>query len=191
LKRKFVAARADLVEKISELAKKSGRTMFSILNEALDAFIKAKEKNKDLYTILEEMNVIEIARNAGMIFVPEAIYNIIMENNNIENYWKNSGQLFGKYLEINGFKELKNIEKAIKEIIGEDIDISISSNKIICICPRLMENRLRDIASFLEGVMVNCGFNIIKKEISKGIVIIRMKKGETIAREGREKTISG
>jgi predicted transcriptional regulator len=191
LKRKFVAARADLVEKISELAKKSGRTMFSILNEALDAFIKAKEKNKDLYTILEEMSVIEIARNAGMIFVPEAIYNIIMENNNIENYWKNSGQLFGKYLEINGFKELKNIEKAIKEIIGEDIDISISSNKIICICPRLMENRLRDIASFLEGVMVNFGFNIIKKEISKGIVIIRMKKGETIAREGREKTISG
>jgi predicted transcriptional regulator len=191
LKRKFVAARADLVEKISELAKKSGRTMFSILNEALDAFIKAKEKNKDLYTILEEMSVIEIARNAGMIFVPEAIYNIIMENNNIENYWKNSGQLFGKYLEINGFKELKNIEKAIKEIVGEDIDISISSNKIICICPRLMENRLRDIASFLEGVMVNFGFNIIKKEISKGIVIIRMKKGETIAREGREKTISG
>jgi predicted transcriptional regulator len=191
LKRKFVAARADLVEKISELAKKSGRTMFSILNEALDAFIKAKEKNKDLYTILEEMSVIEIARNAGMIFVPEAIYNIIMENNNIENYWKNSGQLFGKYLEINGFKELKNIEKAIKEIIGEDIDISISSNKIICICPRLMENRLRDIASFLEGVMVNFGFNIIKKEISKGIVIIRMKKGESIAREGREKTISG
>ncbi|MCQ5336600.1 MAG: hypothetical protein NO475_00185 [Candidatus Methanomethylicia archaeon] len=191
MKRKFVAARADLVEKISELAKKSGRTMFSILNEALDAFIKAKEKNKDLYTILEEMSVIEIARNAGMIFVPEAIYNIIMENNNIENYWKNSGQLFGKYLEINGFKELKNIEKAIKEIIGEDIDISISSNKIICICPRLMENRLRDIASFLEGVMVNFGFNIIKKEISKGIVIIRMKKGETIAREGREKTISG
>jgi hypothetical protein len=54
-----------------------------------------------------------------------------------------------------------------------------------------MENRLRDIASFLEGVMVNFGFNIIKKEISKGIVIIRMKKGETIAREGREKTISG
>lgn len=191
MKRKFVAARADLVEKISELAKKSGRTMFSILNEALDAFIKAKEKNKDLYTILEEMSVIEIARNAGMIFVPEAIYNIIMENNNIENYWKNSGQLFGKYLEINGFKELKNIEKAIKEIIGEDIDISISSNKIICICPRLMENRLRDIASFLEGVMVNFGFNIIKKEISKGIVIIRMKKGESIAREGREKTISG
>ncbi|RZN57835.1 MAG: hypothetical protein DSO09_05400 [Candidatus Methanomethylicota archaeon] len=191
MKRKFVAARADLVEKISELAKKSGRTMFSILNEALDAFIKAKEKNKDLYTILEEMSVIEIARNAGMIFVPEAIYNIIMENNNIENYWKNSGQLFGKYLEINGFKELKNIEKAIKEIVGEDIDISISSNKIICICPRLMENRLRDIASFLEGVMVNFGFNIIKKEISKGIVIIRMKKGETIAREGREKTISG
>ncbi len=190
MKRKFVAARADLVEKISELAKKSGRTMFSILNEALDAFIKAKEKNKDLSTILEEKNIIEIARNAGMIFVPEAIYNNIMENNNLENYWKSSGQLFGKYLEINGFKELKSIEKAIKEIIGEDIDISISSNRITCICPRLMENRLRDIASFLEGVMANFGFNIIKKEISKGIIIIRMRKGESIAREDRKETLS-
>jgi hypothetical protein len=190
LKRKFVAARADLVEKISELAKKSGRTMFSILNEALDAFIKAKEKNKDLYSVLEEVSIIEIARSAGMIFVPEVAYDSIIGNNNFEDYWKNSGQLFGKYLEINGFKELKDIEKAIKEIIGEDIDITISNNKIVCICPRLMESRLRDIASFLEGVITNFGFNVLGKEISKGIVVMRIKKGGNIARENRKETFS-
>jgi hypothetical protein len=190
LKRKFVAARADLVEKISELAKKSGRTMFSILNEALDAFIKAKEKNKDLYSVLEEVSIIEIARSAGMIFVPEVAYDSIIGNNNFEDYWKNSGQLFGKYLEINGFKELKDIEKAIKEIIGEDIDITISNNKIVCICPRLMESRLREIASFLEGVITNFGFNVLGKEISKGIVVMRIKKGGNIARENRKETFS-
>ncbi|MCC6013245.1 MAG: hypothetical protein LM593_02655 [Candidatus Verstraetearchaeota archaeon] len=190
MKRKFVAARADLVEKISELAKKSGRTMFSILNEALDAFIKAKEKNKDLYSVLEEVSIIEIARSAGMIFVPEVAYDSIIGNNNFEDYWKNSGQLFGKYLEINGFKELKDIEKAIKEIIGEDIDITISNNKIVCICPRLMESRLRDIASFLEGVITNFGFNVLGKEISKGIVVMRIKKGGNIARENRKETFS-
>lgn len=179
LKRKFLAAKENLAEKINEIAKKSGRTVFSVVNEALSAFIKANELGKDLATIMEESKILEIAKNSGMILVPEGLHEhltgLSSRDPKTDSYWKSSGIVFGKYLVVNGIREYKRIEKALKEVIGGNPDLSVSEERVICISPRLSENRTEGVATFLEGVMTTIGFKVDSKEISKGIIIIKFK----------------
>ncbi|MDH5806257.1 MAG: hypothetical protein QXW62_00885 [Candidatus Methanomethylicaceae archaeon] len=179
--RKFLTAKADLVEKINEIAKKEGRTIFSIVNEALEAFLIAYEKNTTLFNIIEELKIIETAKNAGMIFVPENFHEYLISyislDRNICKSWRESGYVFGKHLEANNIKEPKHIERAIKYVIGENSEIIFSENKIVCICPKMGERRTEEIAEFLEGLVESYGFIVVTKEVSKGIIIIRIKKG--------------
>ncbi|MGQ9760208.1 MAG: hypothetical protein ACUVQ5_06570 [Candidatus Methanomethylicaceae archaeon] len=179
LKRKFLAAQKNLAEKINELAKKSGRTVFSVVNEALGAFIKASELGKDLTTIMDDAKILEIAKNSGMVLVPEGLHETLMELNSrdakMDDYWKSSGIVFGKYLDVNGIREYKKIERTLKEVIGGNPDLSISEKRVVCISPRFSESRTEGVATFLEGVMSAMGFKVDSKEISRGIIIIKFK----------------
>lgn len=179
--RRFLTARANLVEKIDDIAKKEGRTMFSIVNEALEAFLIAYEKNRTLFNIIEELKIIETAKNAGMIFVPENFHEYLISyisfDRNICKSWREAGYIFGKHLEVNNIKEPKNMERAIKYVIGENSEIIFSENKMVCICPKMSERRSEEVAEFLEGLMESFGFTVITKEVSKGIIVIRVKKG--------------
>lgn len=178
--RKFLTAKAELVEKVNEVAKKDGRTIFSIVNEALEAFLLAYEKKKSLCEVMEELKTIEIARNTGMVFVPEEFHeNVINRVSLSENdykAWNEVGRIFGRYLEVNNMKGLKNIERAIKYLIGGVSEISFSESRVVCICPKISEQRSKELAEFLEGLIESLGFTISSKEISRGIIVIKLKK---------------
>ncbi|MCS7097906.1 MAG: hypothetical protein NZ922_02880 [Candidatus Methanomethyliaceae archaeon] len=178
--RKFLTAKAELVEKVNDVAKKDGRTIFSIVNEALEEFLMANEKNKSLYEVIEELKTIEIAKNAGMVFVPEEFHENVINRTSLgkNDYksWNEAGRIFGKYLEVNNMKELKNIERVIKYLIGGVSEILFSENRVVCICPKMSEQRSEELAEFLEGLIESLGFIISSKEISRGIIIIKIKK---------------
>jgi hypothetical protein len=180
LKRKFLAAKENLADKINEIAKEHGRTVFSIVNEALGAFISANEWGKDLTTIIEDARILEIARNSGMVLMPEPLHERLMESasfdSKMKEYWRSSGVVFGKYLDLNGIKDLKKVERVLKEVVGVNPDISISSERLVCISPRLGEKRSEAVAVFLEGVMSSMGLEIASREVSKGIIVLKFKR---------------
>ncbi len=180
MRRKFLATKESLADKINELAKESGRTAFSVVNEALAAFIRANEWGKDLATIMDDAKILEIAKNSGMVMVPESLHERLMEftpmDAKMEECWRSSGVVFGKYLDVNGINDFKKIERILKEVIGGNPDISISGERLVCISPRLGEGRTEAVAVFLEGVMNSIGLKVDSKEISKGIILIKFKR---------------
>lgn len=178
--RRFITAKAELVEKIDEIAKKDGRTIFSIVNEALEAFLMAYERSRTLSNIMKELKIVETAKNAGMMLVPEDFHEQLISrisfDQSMYKSWREAGYIFGKHLEVNDINEPKDVERAIKYVIGEGSEIVFSENKVVCICPKMSEKRTEEVAEFLEGLMESSGFVILKKEISKGIIVIRVKR---------------
>jgi hypothetical protein len=181
LKRKFLAAKENVADGVNEIAKESGRTVFSIVNEALSAFITAKEAGRSLPSIIEEGKNAQIARNAGMILVPEASYDSLLESCSITpriyDGWRTAGTVFGKYLYVNEIHEdTKSVETAIKAVIGGNPDITFSEERLICISPRFGEKQTEAVAAFLEGLLRSLNLTVTAKEISKGIIIITSKQ---------------
>ncbi|MDH5810989.1 MAG: hypothetical protein QXP73_02315 [Candidatus Methanomethylicaceae archaeon] len=178
--RKFLAAQENLADRINEIAKERGRTVFSIVNEALSAFIRANEWGKDLTTIIEDAKILEIARNSGMVLIPEPLHERLMESTSFDSkmkdYWRSSGIVFGRYLELNNIRDLKKVERILREVVGVNPDISISNERLVCISPRLGEKRSEAVAIFLEGVMNSMGFGIASREVSKGIIVLKFKQ---------------
>jgi len=180
LRRRFLAAKENLADQINEIAKERGRTVFSIVNEALGAFIKADEWGKDLTTIIEDARVLEIARNSGLVLIPEPLHERLLESSQFDSkmkeYWRSSGIVFGRYLDLNNIKDLKKVERVLKEVVGVNPDISISDDRLVCISPRLGEKRTEAVAIFLEGVMSSMGWEVTSKEVSKGIIVLKFKQ---------------
>ncbi|MCX8182021.1 MAG: ribbon-helix-helix domain-containing protein [Candidatus Methanomethyliaceae archaeon] len=178
--RKFLAAKENLAEKINEIAKERGRTVFSIVNETLSAFISANEWGRDLTTLMEDAKILEIAKNSGMVLIPEPLHEYLMEStpfdSKMKEYWRSSGIVFGRYLDLNNIKDLKKVERILKEVVGINPDISISNERLVCISPRLGEKRSETVAIFLEGVMNGMGFRVASREVSKGIIILKFKQ---------------
>lgn len=186
MRRKFLAAKDNLADKINEIAKERGRTVFSIVNEALGAFIRANEWGKDLTTIIEDAKILEMAKNSGMTLIPESLHERLMESTSFDtkmkDYWRSSGIVFGKYLEINNINDPRRVERILKEVVGVNPDISISKDRLVCISPRLGEKRSEAVAIFLEGVMSSMGLQISSRDVSKGIIVLKFKQeGETDA----------
>lgn|GEM_PF-1228589 len=181
LKRKFLAARENVADKVNEIAKESGRTVFSIVNEALSAFIAAKEAGRTLLSIIEEGKNAQLARNAGMILVPEASYDSLLEScaivPRIYDGWKSAGTVFGKYLYVNEIHEdTESVETALKEVIGGNPDVAFSKEKLVCISPRLGVKQTEAVSAFLEGLLQSLNLTVTAKEVSKGIIIITFKQ---------------
>ena len=181
LKRKFLAAKENVAERVNEIAKESGRTVFSIVNEALSAFIIAKEAGKTLPSIIEEGKNAQLARNAGMILVPEASYDSLLEScaitPRIYDGWRTAGMVFGKYLYVKEIHEdTKSVETALKEVIGGNPDITLSEERLVCISPRLGEKQTEAVSAFLEGLLHSLNLTVTAKEVSKGIIIINFKQ---------------
>ncbi|MEM3366548.1 MAG: hypothetical protein QXM93_09045 [Candidatus Methanomethyliaceae archaeon] len=178
--RKFLAAQENLADRINEIAKEHGRTVFSIVNEALSAFIRANEWGKDLTTIIEDAKILEIARNSGMVLIPEPLHERLMESTSFDSkmkdYWRSSGIVFGRYLDLNNIRDLKKVERILREVVGVNPDISISNERLVCISPRLGEKRSEAVAIFLEGVMNSMGLGIASREVSKGIIVLKFKQ---------------
>lgn len=180
MRRKFLATKENLADRINEMAKESGRTVFSVVNEALEAFIRTNEWGKDLSTIMDDAKILEIAKNSGMVMVPESLHERFMESTpmdaKIKECWRSSGVVFGKYLDVNGIKDFKKIERILKEVIGGNPDISISDERLVCISPRLGGGRTESMAVFLEGIISSMGLKVNSKEVSKGIIVIKFKR---------------
>lgn len=181
MKRKFLAAKENVADKVNEIAKESGRTVFSIVNEALSAFVIAKEAGRSLPSIIEEGKNAQLARNAGMILVPEASYDILLEScaitPRVYDGWKTAGAVFGKYLYVNEIHEdTRSVETALKEVIGGNPDIAFTEEKVVCISPRMVEKQTEAVSAFLEGLLHSLNLTVTAKEISKGIIIITFKR---------------
>jgi hypothetical protein len=192
VKRKTFVAREDLIDRLSEIAKRRGYSLFAMVNEIFELAIKAEEMGVNLREIIEGRNILRAAREAGFILGPESLWyemaNISYEKvrNQVLKSWFEAGVWLAKRYassrvddSFTAFKrDLEaftwNIPEFTMERLGGKVSVRIIS-------PRFTEPYTILFASFLEGALSAFGYRTTYKEIFTGNIRLEASREEAYA----------
>ncbi|MHA1378248.1 MAG: hypothetical protein ACTSRG_07685 [Candidatus Helarchaeota archaeon] len=191
--RKTIAVNKEIAEKLAEIAKRDGMTLFSLINEILETAIYTQEsKLGKCSEIVNKYEDIMVAKDIGMVFVPIKLENMVNKLafstegwDQLLNEWYNYGKWVANYTKVRyPGEEMKMINKVNQTIFWTNTDIEIRSipNEKN---PKEVELRifgqdleieyLECIVNAFEGIFHELGFKTSNKEVSEGICLLHLK----------------
>ncbi len=187
-RRKVIAAREDLVNNISILAKRRGATLYSYVNEILEQAIRAEELGVTLRDVLDSYEFLRANKVGGLtplsIELLNTIARICGENgclDQLERVALDSGKWYGEFI-IMRFKphssdnrELSRfIEKILRETRWELTEVSVVTEgnelRIRAVSLVLNDDATKIIARYLEGFLNAFGYRVKSCDVRKGIL---------------------
>ena len=189
MKRKMLAAREDLVNKVLEIAGRKNVKLYGMINDMLELVIRAEDMGLSLEETVSQYGIVKAAKDAGFVPVVESLWYDVIEKvfrtdrSWMTKKWYETGQWYGKYYSsklpqdpLAAFKQdLSSLTWNVSEFsIVEDEDGEIL---VRCVSPRFPLSYTTLFSGFLEGVLNTFGYDCEKKGISKGIIRMVFKKG--------------
>jgi len=181
MKRKMLAARLDLADKILDIAAHRG-TLYDYVNDILEQAIRAEDLGLSLKDILDNMWMIKTARDAGFIVVPEKIVYDLTEisskrvgKEKMAAIWYETGQWYGHY-----YGDPKKLETAVKTYFWDVSEVKISEEgtnvAVTCLSSKFSVTYTVMFSKFLEGALNALGYSLSQNEVSKGIINLKFVK---------------
>lgn len=181
-KRKLLAAREDLAEKIAEIASRRRWTLYEFINELLEEAIRADSLGVSLREVIDERGVLKDAKDSGFLLVPARLwYDLIdkayscLEGGWIRSLWYESGQWYGKY-----YGDLDRFSSAIKRIFWDlsefDLHLEEETLAVRCIILNLQYPYADLLSRFIEGALSVFGYEKLEGEVSKGVINLKFRK---------------
>jgi len=180
-KRKMLAARLDLADKISSIASKKG-TLYDYVNDVLEQAIRAEEIGLTLKVVLDDRWMVKTMRDAGFIVVPEKIIYDLAETaykrvgkEKMMALWYETGQWYGHY-----YGDLRKFETSVKRCFWDVSEFKVleeDKNVVLtCLSSKFSETYTELFSKFLEGALNALGYSLNQGEVSKGIINLRFVK---------------
>lgn len=186
--RKLLAARADLVDEISKLAKARNQTIYGLVNSMLEQAIKVYKMNLKLEEIVDSYMVLRNLKNLGFIPLPEDVAYKALDHifgdepkETIELGLK-LGEWYGKVLEaqLPGLKPLDMLKLIIREVAWAASEVMVleSSDRLIlrCIGPRFSRSYTEFLARMAEGVASSMGFKTVQRYVARGVILLTLRR---------------
>jgi len=184
IRRKTFAAREDLIERGSDVAKQKGFTFYAFVNEILELALQAEEIGVSLRSLIDERGMLKAAKEASFVLGLESVWyemaDIACEKakRRALECWVEAGAWLAKrYVSsgINGpFLAFKRDLEAFTWNASElDIEDEKNSVSVRIISPRFSESYTFLLAAFLESALKTFGYTKFKKDVTRGT--IRMK----------------
>jgi len=188
-RRKVVAAREDLVNAVSIIAKKRGSTLYAFINDLLEQAVKADFMGTTVREIMESYEILKANKSAGQTLIPVDVLNYMasklfedpMSRSELEKMWRDYGRWYGEYLSIK-FRENLNsgrnfeqfLEKIVRELRWELTEVAVhregDSLRIRCVSVLLQPATATLLLRFLEGVMEALGYETKSSSVYRGII---------------------
>ncbi len=187
-RRKVIAAREDLVNNISILAKRRGATLYSYINEVLEQAVRAEELGVTLREVLDSYEFLRANKVGGLtplsIELLNTIAKICSENaclDKLERVALDSGKWYGEFI-VMRFKpntaDSKSLSRFIERILREtrweltEVSVVCEGNKmrIRAVSLVLNDDATKIIARYVEGLMNAFGYRMESCELRKGIL---------------------
>ena len=186
--KKLLAVQGDLAQKIIEIANRKGMTVYSFTNEVLEQVVIADSMNRSIKDIVESYGLLEIERDSGAVFATtdtllymvQRLYE--QEKDALLKNWYESGQWFGKYLQIkfHDGEPLDMLEKLLEAASPKSSEIRIIKNEdellVNRLCPNDSPEYTELFSKFLEGIIHSFGFSTKKNDVSKGLIVLEFEK---------------
>ena len=188
VRRKTFAAREDLIDRLSDLAKGKGLTLYSYVNDLFELALRAENDGVKLSDLIEERELIRSAKNAGFVSFPERLLHDLIEiayNHDKEEaigcWYETGARLAKRYAS----SDLEDPIMALKNDLDRfawgfpKVDIIISGNNlsIIVSSSRMSQNHTILHGALLEGSLSVFGFEIVEKDIALGNIYLGAIKG--------------
>jgi hypothetical protein len=186
-RRKMLAARDDLADKIGKIAERRGFTLFAMLNELLDLAIKVDGMGIGLKEAVDSYQLAREIKDASFTLVLESLlYDTAQiahetESDKTAKIWFDAGTWIAQRYIARGEKdpiaayekELKvfgwNIPGIMVERLGKLVTFRILS-------PRFPESYTILFNQYLQGVLVGSGYEISFNEVGKGNIRLEALK---------------
>jgi len=188
LTRKLLAARSDLVDELSRIAKARNQTVYGFLNNLLEQALKLHRMDAKIEDAVNSYMVIKNLKNLGFIPIPEELaYKVldgIVKRNTVDVFFK-LGEWYGKVLEaqLPNFKPVDLLRTVIREIAWTASEVSIGEEggelTIRCIGPRFSESYTWVLANMIEGLAASMGFNATRRYITRGMIFLNLKSSSS------------
>jgi len=161
----LIAVREDLVEEISNIASKHGKTYRDVIEMVLEQFIKTyqllnKLENFHLYFIVSYAFL-----NSGFGF-----YHPALGSSYIDGNYSNIGKILGRYFSSLGLLSKDLIEIIVKFLLPPNPNITVeeNENEIILRLNSVIVSRPENLAvakSIINGIMEFNGYKLVKETI--------------------------
>jgi hypothetical protein len=190
--RKLVAAEEELVSKLMTFASHEGKTFYSFINGIFEDVIKIYEQKLTLDEIAEFYELMKTQRASGDILIPlDSLMYLVEqlpanEQERIEEQWYAWGQWYGAYLS----SKFYTFERLLSLSRGELSEVEIIQGgtvKVRCVASHVPLQYTRLLQSYLEGVIHSFGYETIKREYLKGLIILEFKLKELSEEVSEEK----
>ncbi|MBS7652968.1 MAG: hypothetical protein QW486_09430 [Candidatus Bathyarchaeia archaeon] len=180
-RRKMLAADEDLANRVVELAKRKGVTVFQTVNEILEQALRVEEAGLRLRDIVEERGIIERARRLGFTFTIERLIYGVSElayeraRGQASQMWLEMGRWYGKYLNSMGKESLRAFREAMELLAFGPPEFEVKEGKggqisVSLIGERFTVGYLNLLSLFIEGIFENFGYKIHNREVSRGLL---------------------
>ncbi len=184
IRRKTFAAREDLIERASEVAKEKGFSFYAFLNEILQLTLQAEEMGVSLRSLIEERGLLKAAKEASFVLGLETLWyemtDIACEKakRRALNCWIEAGAWLAKRYVSSGIKDPFSAFKSDLEAFtwnASELDVENKKDEVSIriISPKFSESYTFLLAAFLESALKTFGYARFNKDVTRGT--IRMK----------------
>ena len=190
VRRKTFAARQDLIERASKLAKQKGYSLYAFFNEMLQLTFEAEEMGVSFRTLLDERGLMKAAKEASFILGLESLWYEMAEiaseksKRRSLNSWVESGVWLAKSYISSGVADPFSVFKRdLAAFTWNASELSIEDEKdtvsIRIISPRFSESYTFLFAAFLESALNTFGYTRFNNDVSRGTIRLKAHKRES------------
>jgi hypothetical protein len=190
LGRKTFAAREDLIDHASEVAKQKGFSLYAFVNETLQFALQAEDMDVSLRNLIEERGMLKAAKEASFVLGLESLWyemsDIACEKakRRTLNCWVEAGAWLAKRYVSSGvndpFSAFKRDFKAFTWNVSE-LDFKEVKDKVSIriISPRFSESYAFLLAALLESALKGFGYTAFEKNVTRGTIRMTAHRGKS------------
>jgi len=186
-RRKMLAAEEDIANGIVEMAKRRGATIYQTVNNILEQALRADGMGLVLKDIIDRRGLLERAREMGFTFTVERLLYDVSDmayehtKNRLSEIWQETGRWYGKFFASRDEDVLTALEEAMELLTFGASEFAIDEGRgggisISCVGERFTPGFTDLFSLFIEGIFEALGYRTTAKEVSKGIIRLRIDK---------------
>jgi len=187
LGRKTFAAREDLIERASEVAKKRGFSFYAFINEILQLTLQAEELGINLRGLIEERGLLKAAKEAGFILGLENLWYEMVDitcekaKRRALDCWVESGEWLAKRYISSGVRDPFLAFKCDLEAFtwnASELDVETEKDEVAIriISPKFSESYTFLLAAFLESALKTFGYARFNRDVTRGTIRIKAQR---------------
>ena len=186
-RRKMLAADEDLANRVVEMAKRRGATVFQTVNDILEQALRADGVGIPLEEVIDNRGMLETARETGFTFAIERLLYDVVDmayvhaKNQLSQMWLEMGHWYGKYFANKREESLEAFREAMELLTFGTSEFSLEEDRggevsIACVSERFTPGFTDVLSLLIEGAFEAFGYKRVAKEVSKGIIRLRFER---------------